>query len=232
MMKLDPTVLRALAPFAEATEEAISRTMSTGSVRLIAKETAIFDQGAAATQFFALIDGYVRVVSSNAQGEQIIMRYICAGSLFGLAPALDRDTYPASAIAAKDCVLISWPRSCFDEFCNIIPGFAKKNAQTIACRLQDTQARVMELSIAHVEKRVAATLLRLTETAGKPVAEGIEINFQISRQDIAELTGTTLHTVSRLLSAWSSKGYVSTGRKKIIVCNMNALEAMGVNAEI
>ena len=61
------------------------------------------------------------------------------------------------------------------------------------------------------------TLLRLVKQSGKKVDHGIEIDFPISRQDIAQMTGTTLHTVSRTLSAWEARGLVESSRQKIIV---------------
>jgi CRP-like cAMP-binding protein len=77
-----------------------------------------------------------------------------------------------------------------------------------------------------VERRVAHTVLRLTKQAGKKEEAGIRIDFPISRQDIAEMTGTTLHTVSRILSAWEGKGLVEGGRQKLLVRDVVALSAL------
>jgi CRP-like cAMP-binding protein len=89
--------------------------------------------------------------------------------------------------------------------------------QTIGQRLEEAHTRIREMSTEEVEKRVAHAVLRLSKQAGKAVQEGIRIDFPISRQDIAEMTGTTLHTVSRILSAWESKGIVEGGRQKLTV---------------
>ncbi len=70
---------------------------------------------------------------------------------------------------------------------------------------------------------MARAILRLVDQSGEQTDEGIVINFPITRQDIAEMTGTTLHTVSRLLSAWRDKGVVKSGRKRIVVCAMDDL---------
>jgi len=89
--------------------------------------------------------------------------------------------------------------------------------QTVGSRLQETHTRVVEMSTQQVERRVAHALLRLVQQAGRKVEAGIEIDFPISRQDIAEMTGTTLHTVSRILSAWESDGLVEGGRQRIVL---------------
>lgn len=85
------------------------------------------------------------------------------------------------------------------------------------------QRRQPHRATGHVEQRVARALLRLINQSGIKVAQGIEIGFPITRQDVSELTGTTLHTVSRLLSAWEKDGMVSSKRKKITICDPHRL---------
>ena len=72
------------------------------------------------------------------------------------------------------------------------------------------------MSTEQVEQRVAHALLRL-EAGGRKVESGVQIDFPISRQDVAEMTGTTLHTVSRILSAWEERGLVEGGRQRIVI---------------
>jgi CRP-like cAMP-binding protein len=96
----------------------------------------------------------------------------------------------------------------------------------VSGRLYDLQRRHRQLMTERVERRVARTLLRLAHEAGRRVESGVEIDFPISRQDIAEMTGTTLYTVSRLLSAWEERGVVRGGRQRVIVTNSRALVAI------
>ena len=90
-------------------------------------------------------------------------------------------------------------------------------------RLQEAHTRVIEMTTEQVERRIAHTLLRLVKQAGRKVESGIEIDFPISRQDVAEMTGTTLHSVSRVLSAWEQLGLVESGRQRITVCDPHRL---------
>ncbi|MCY1237843.1 Crp-like helix-turn-helix domain protein [compost metagenome] len=82
------------------------------------------------------------------------------------------------------------------------------------------------MSTEEVERRVAHTVLRLAEQAGKPEGGGVRIDFPISRQDIAEMTGTTLHTVSRILSAWEGQGLVQGGRQKLMLKDIPGLRRL------
>jgi CRP-like cAMP-binding protein len=74
-----------------------------------------------------------------------------------------------------------------------------------------------------VEHRVAQALLRLVHQSGRKVKEGILVDFPITRQEIAEVAGTTLHSVSRVLSGWQEAGLVVVGRRKVIVCDVEGL---------
>jgi CRP-like cAMP-binding protein len=69
-------------------------------------------------------------------------------------------------------------------------------------------------------------LLRLANQAGRKVEQGIEIEFPLRRQDVAQLTGTTLHSVSRVLSAWEQRGLVLTDHQRIVLSNSGALGAI------
>ena len=93
-------------------------------------------------------------------------------------------------------------------------------------RLFDLQSRVSELTSERVEQRIARALLRLARQAGRRVDGGIEIDFPITRQDLAEMTGSTLHTVSRTLAAWDNAGLTGSARRRIVVRDLEGLEAL------
>ena len=96
----------------------------------------------------------------------------------------------------------------------------------VADRLHDLQRRYRQLMTERVERRVARALLRLVREAGRRLATGVEIDFPVSRQDIAEMTGTTLYTVSRLMSSWEERGILGGGRQRIVLLKPHALVAI------
>jgi CRP/FNR family transcriptional regulator, nitrogen oxide reductase regulator len=194
-----------------------------------AKDSLIFEQEAEAHSFFVLLDGHIRVVRTTPDGHQVIVRYISEGEIFGVAAALGRTTYPANAIAAVDCVALAWSSALWAELSSRFPMFGANAFKTVGSRLQETQTRVVEMSTEQVEQRVAHALLRLVKQTGRKTDSGIEIDFPISRQDIAEMTGTTLHTVSRLLSAWEEKGVIASGRQRVTVVDPHRLMLLAEN---
>lgn len=223
MAQLDRSLISGLPPFEDLEDDALDEVLRPAHAMRYPPERAIFEQEQPATQFHLLLDGHIRVVRSTPAGDQVIARYINPGELFGIAVAMGRQTYPASAVAAVDCVVLTWPNSAWHDLATRFPSFAGRTYRVIGQRLEDTQARVVELATRQVEQRVAHALLRLANQAGRKTPQGIEIDFPISRQDIAEMTGTTLHTVSRLLSGWEQEGIIRGGRRKVTIADPHGL---------
>jgi CRP-like cAMP-binding protein len=189
--------------------------------------TAVFEQGEPASSFYVLLSGRLRVTQLDPSGQQTVVRMVNPGDLFGIARALRRTDYPGTATAVVDSVALQWPMDAWDELTERHPRLAVNAMQTIGQRLQEAHARVRELSTEEVERRVAHAVLRLANQSGKKEAEGIRIDFPISKQDIAEMTGTTLHTVSRILSAWERAGLVQGGRQKLLIREPHRLFLIG-----
>jgi len=145
------------------------------------------------------------------------VRYVAPGEIFGVAPAIGLKQYPASATAVDDSIVLTWPSAAWPRLVARFPALATNTLQAVGLRLQETHTRVLEMSTQQVEQRVAHTLLRLAKQSGRKVDHGIEIDFPISRQDIAQMTGTTLHTVSRILSGWEQLGLVESARQRIVL---------------
>ena len=223
MSRLDRSLITGLPPFEGLAPADLDRMLAQARSQRIAKDEAVFEQEEEAHSFFLLLDGHVRVIKTTPDGQQVIVRYISPGELMGIAHALGRTTYPASAIAVVDCVVLAWPGHLWPEFAAAFPNFGANTYKTVGTRLQDAQTRVVEMATEQVERRVAHALIRLIKQTGKKTEDGILIDFPISRQDIAEMTGTTLHTVSRLLTAWEDQGLVKSGRQKVTVTEPHKL---------
>ncbi|PKA43299.1 Crp/Fnr family transcriptional regulator (plasmid) [Rhizobium sullae] len=222
-MKIDRAVLKSLPLFDRITDSDLDAMVEHAVSRRVAQGDAVFEQGAPAKSFFLLLHGRLKVTQVTADGQQIIVRVVHPGDLFGFARALQRTDYPGTAIAAAESLTLSWPTDLWPQFVEQNPRLAVTAMQTIGQRLEEAHTRIREMSTEEVERRVAHAVLRLSKQAGKQEGDGIRIDFPISRQDIAEMTGTTLHTVSRILSAWEAKGLVEGGRQKLLVCDYRKL---------
>lgn len=229
MPVLDRSLLEGLPAFAGLLAEDFDHILKAARSSRVPKDSEVFSQDEEARSFHLLLSGHIRVVRTTPEGHQVIARYISEGELFGIAIAMGRATYPASAVAAVDCVVLSWPNGAWPDLVARVPAFGMAAYQTIGSRLEETQKQVVAMATEQVEQRIARTVLRLVQQSGRKTPEGIEIDFPITRQDIAEMTGTTLHTVSRLLSAWEAQGLVRGGRQKVTVTDPHGLMLIAEN---
>jgi CRP/FNR family transcriptional regulator, nitrogen oxide reductase regulator len=225
---LDVTAQRLsdMRPFRKLRRDQLRRIMSQSMARKHPIRTPIFHEGDRAERFFLLVEGVVRIVRSTPGGTQIVPLHISPGHLFGIAPAIGRDTYPASAVAAANSITLSWPAVLWLDFLRRYEGFAEEIWRDVGERIKELHTRVSELTTQSAEQRVAAALLRLACQSGQCIDSGIEIAFPVTRSDIAEMSGTNLHTVSRLLSAWERDGIVRSGRKRIAIIDFSRLDAL------
>lgn len=224
---LDRSIIRALPLFEHLLDEELDDILATAVTRRYAAGTPVFEQGAPADSYFVLLHGRLRVSQITPEGQQVIVRMVNPGDLFGIARALRRPDYPGTATAVMESLCLAWPMSGWDEMLEKHPSLAVNTMRTVGSRLMESQARVRELSTEEVERRVAHTVLRLANQSGRKEEGGIRIDFPVSKQDIAEMAGTTLHTVSRILSAWEASGLVEGGRQKLLVKQPHLLVLIG-----
>jgi CRP-like cAMP-binding protein len=217
MASVDRSVVAQLPLFAGLGDDDLDAMLKEARSVRHPKNSHVFEQGAEAHSFFILLHGHVQAMKTTPQGQQIVVRYVSPGEVFGVASAIGITQYPATATAVVDSVSLAWPSGAWPRLVAKHPRLATNALHTIGARLQEAHTRVIEMTTEEVERRVAHTLLRLVKQAGRKVEAGIEIDFPISRQDVAEMTGTTLHTVSRVLSAWEQQGLVESGRQRIVL---------------
>ncbi|HXB77837.1 MAG TPA: Crp/Fnr family transcriptional regulator [Bradyrhizobium sp.] len=217
MATVDRSLVANLPLFAGFSADELTEILHEARSLRIAKNRNVFAEGEDAHSFFVLLHGHVRASKTTPAGEQVVVRYVAPGETFGVAPAIGLKRYPATATAVDDSVALAWPSATWPRLVSRFPALATNTLQTIGSRLQETHTRVVEMSTQQVEQRVAHALLRLAKQAGHKVEHGVEIGFPISRQDIAQMTGTTLHTVSRILSGWEQRGLIESGRQRIVV---------------
>lgn len=220
---LDESLVTGLPPFEGLGRDQVRRILDQATVRRVSENTAFFNEGEAAENFFMLLDGYVRLTRITKQGEQVVALHIPPGQLFGIAKAVERKTYSVTAIAASEGLALCWPTEQWDLIARTCPGFLTVTYQTVGARMSELHDKIVDMATKHVEQRIAQTLVRLVKQAGRKTAQGYEIGFPISRQDISEMTGTNLHSVSRFMSAWQKLGIVASTRKRVVVCKPDDL---------
>src|SRR5215831_10249940 len=231
-LKLDHSLIADLPVFAGLKPLDLDDILAGAHARHYAKGMPVFSQNEVAHSYFLLLHGHLRVTQVTPHGEQIVVRFVSPGDLFGVATAIGRDTYPGTATAIVDSLALLWPSATWPQLMGRHPALAGNAMRMIGGRLQDAHQRLREISTEDVERRVAHAVLKLADQAGHASPGGTLINFPLTRQDIAEMTATTLHTVSRIVSAWEAAGIVESGRQRIAVRDRARLQTIadGENA--
>lgn len=182
-----------------------------------------FAQGDPACRLFVMLRGRVKVSQVTPEGHQIVVRYAGAGETFGCVSLYGAREYPATGEAVTSSEALAWSREAIARLMNRNPVIALNALEVLGRELFDIRSRYSELATERVERRIARALLRLVRQAGRKVDMGVLIDFPVSRQDLGEMTGTTLHTVSRILSSWEQKEIISSGRRRIVIRLPHAL---------
>ena len=225
-LRPDRSILASVPLFRGLDEAPQDAVLAQAHTRRVPKGGAAFDEGAEVTAFFVLVSGHMKAVKTTPSGQQAVVHVINPNDFFGCVALMGYPTYPATAVAVVDSVVLSWDIAALKQLMAAYPQIAANALPGLGGRLRDAHNQFLELSTERVERRVAHALLRLVRHAGKKVDGGVEIDFPVTRQEIAEMIGTTLHTVSRVLSAWESEGILEGGRQRIVVKKPHALVAI------
>lgn len=184
---------------------------------------SFYCQGDNATIFYILLEGRVKLIKATADGHQVLARFLDPGGCFGMISARQKTEYPFTAQAVGACVALAWGHEIFRGMLQHFPDMALNALQLMITQCQAWQRRYEEIVTECVEQRIAQAIVRLARQVGRRIEDGVLIDLPLSRQDLGELTGTTLYTVSRILSRWEHHGLVKLGRERVVIRQQHEL---------
>jgi CRP-like cAMP-binding protein len=196
-------------------------------LRRFDREARLVHEGDPADTYYLLVEGRVKILQTSAEGFEVILHILGPGDLVGALPNLSDGTYPASAVALSNVVAYAIASQAFDGLLEEHNRLAVNLLRFAAERLRAAHARLREMATERVERRIARTLGRLASQIGRRTPEGITLGTPLSRQDLAEMCGTTLFTVSRTLKQWERDGILRAGREQVTILDTHALVAIG-----
>jgi CRP-like cAMP-binding protein len=203
-----------------ALEEAVARAR----IQTLPRGTRLFNQGEPVERAHVLLSGAVRIAQAGANGSEIVIRFIGPGEVFGSVAIFTDHCYPADGVAMIESIEASWAYSDLLGLISRYPRIALNFVTIVGRRLAELQNRVREMATQRVECRIANTLLRLSRQAGRARHAGTAIAFPLRRKDIADISGTTLHTASRTLTDWRRRGWIADGKQGPILLSLQAIE--------
>jgi CRP-like cAMP-binding protein len=209
--------------FSGLTGEQFDRLGRSGQPAKLPPKFTLFRQGDPAEKCYLVQRGRLKLAKLNEAGKEAIIRYIGAGEMAAAVAVLKGRVYPVTAETVEETEVTGWDKATFLRLLHAYPGIAINLLGVVLDRLDEVQQRYLELCSEGVEQRIARSLLRLMQRAGSRRADGILIELPLSRQSIADYSGTTLYTVSRTLSSWEKNGWVQSGRERVLITDPHAL---------
>lgn len=181
-------------------------------------------QGEPARSFYLVSSGFLKLLQVTSEGAELIVRFVGPGEPFGGVVALGDAPYPVTALVVQPSELRVWPRERLAELLAKFPQVRTNIMREMTAHMTDALTRVRELTTARVGQRLAQTLLRLARQCGRVTPEGTLITHTLTRQELAELTGTTLYTVSRTLTRWEAAGLLQSRHRQLLLRSISRLE--------
>jgi CRP/FNR family transcriptional regulator, nitrogen oxide reductase regulator len=221
---MQPTVLLRSRVFDGLTDAEREQWLTRGESLTLKRGHLLARQGDPAKLFCLVETGSLKLLQLTADGAEVIVRFVSPGDPFGGVVALGDAPYPVSAVVVQPTVVRAWTRAEVADLLGKYPQVRVNIMREMATHMTDALTRVRELTTARVDQRIAQTLLRLSRQCGRAEAGGVLITQPLTRQELADLAGTTLYTVSRTLTKWESQGLVESRKRLLLIRSKEQLQ--------
>ena len=202
------------------------RLAGVSTVRVYEKGDVVFAEGDPSDHLFTILSGRVKVAKMVAAGREVILEIFGPGDPLGAVVAYEGLPYPATAVATERSLCLIVRRAAFFDLMEKHPSLVRGFLVGMAQRIVELTRRIPEVAGGKVESRFAHLFLKLADRMGQPGQSGIFVPLPLSRQELAELAGTTIETSIRIMSRWGKEGIVSTERDGFLVKDPVALERL------
>ncbi len=214
--------------FRRLTPDDRRRLAGVATLRQFDKGTSLFSEGDPSELLYTVVAGRVKVFKVTPRGTDVILEIFGPGDPVGAVAVYEARPYPASAVALEPTTCFVVPRQAFFALLEAHPTMVRGLLVGLTHRLVELTNRVMELSGGRIEARLARFLLKLADDMGRPDEHGTFIPMALSRQELADMIGTTIETSIRIMSRWGKDNIVRTEKDGFVVVDRPALESIAL----
>jgi len=190
------------------------------------KKEEIFTEGDQPEWFYIVSKGKIKITKLSHEGKEIILELISPTDIFGGVAVLRNFPYPANAVAMEDSEVIKITRKNLMRLVDRFPNFMYCIALQLGDRMKSSYDSLKNIALERVEARIAALLLKLANKVGVETKEGITIDMRLTKQDVADMVGTTVETSIRTFSKFKKQGLLSDRNGRIIIKNRDGLMSL------
>lgn len=205
------------------------RLAAVATVRAFEKGAALFSEGDGSDLMYTVLTGRVKVFKTTARGTDVILELFGPGDPVGAVAVYEARPYPASAIALESTSCLVIPRQAFFSLLEGHPTLVRGLLVGLTHRLVELTNRLTELSGGRIEGRLARFLLKLGTDMGQRRNDGVFIPLVLSRQELADMIGTTIETSIRIMSRWGKDGVVRTEKDGFVIVDRATLEVVALS---
>jgi CRP/FNR family transcriptional regulator, nitrogen oxide reductase regulator len=210
-----------LTLFSDVDPSACATIISHACEKRLWRRQIVFSEGDPIQQVLMLLSGCVKITQLGLNGNEVILRVSGMGEILGDFQPSANCKHSSTAQVVQPAVALVWEAANFAKLLDRFPAFRRNTVHALGERLREMEQRFREVSTLNVGPRLSSELIRLSNRFG--CSDNGHGEIHLSREELAELTGTTLSTVSRLLCRWQKLGIVSIRREVVQVCDVAAL---------
>lgn len=205
------------------------RIAALADVRAYARAARVFDEGDPSDFFYIVLTGQVKVFKHGPNGHDLILEMFGPGAPLGAVAAYESKPFPASAAALDEVTCLLIPRQAFFALLEQHPSLVRGLLGSLSMRLVQLTTRLAELTGGRIEVRFARLFLKLADQLGCAERGGTFIRLNLTRQELADLTGTTIETAIRIMSRWNKDDVLRTEKDGFVLIDRPALESLAAD---
>ena len=221
-----PAVLAQIPLFQRVGADDRQRLLNVSEIRVYERGDHVFQEGDPSDFFVAVVTGRVKVYKRTPAGGEVILEMFGPGGLLGAVAVYESRAYPASAEALESTACLRIPRPTFFGLLEQHPSLVRGLLSSLSLRMVELTSRLAELTSGRIEVRFARLFLKLADQLGRMEHGTTFIPLTLSRQDLADLTGTTIETTIRIMSRWNKDDVVRTEHEGFVIVDRGALDAL------
>jgi CRP/FNR family transcriptional regulator len=220
----DDDLLRKLPFFRRLSQPLRQRVAAVARIKAHDRGELIFSEGDPSDAFMVIVDGRVKVFKATPAGKEIILEIFGAGDPLGAVAVYEGAPFMASAVALEPSQVLAIEQRAFFRLLEDDPAMVRGLLSGLTIRLAELTRRLAEMSGARVEARFARLFLKLCDQIGRAERGGVFVPMPLARQELADLTGTTIETAIRIMSRWQKEDVLHTEKDGFVIMNREALE--------
>jgi CRP-like cAMP-binding protein len=206
----NPDLLARLPLFQRVSPEDRARVAAAGRLHTFERGADVFQEGEEPHMFVTVVEGRVKIYKRLANGKELILQVFGVGDPLGAVAVYEGRPYPASAQAMETTTCLLLSRQAFFALLEQSPALVRGVLSGLTLRLIELTDRLTEVTGAGVESRFARLFLKLGRQFGQTRPGGVFVPFPLSRQELADMTGTTIETCIRIMSRWGKSDVLAT----------------------